>query len=34
LPVSAPISLGVIVGILAITVIASLLLPAAAEKAK
>jgi tellurite resistance protein TerC len=34
LPVSAPISLGVIVGILAVTVAASLLLPARVEKAK
>jgi tellurite resistance protein TerC len=33
-PVTAPISLGVIVGILAVTVAASLLLPAASEKAK
>jgi tellurite resistance protein TerC len=33
LPVSAPVSLGVIVGILAVTVAASLLLPATGEKA-
>jgi tellurite resistance protein TerC len=33
-PVTAPISLGVIVGILAVTVAASLLLPAVSEKAK
>jgi tellurite resistance protein TerC len=33
-PVTAPISLGVIVGTLAVTVAASLLLPAATEKAK
>jgi tellurite resistance protein TerC len=34
LPVSAPLSLGVIVGILALTIAVSLLLPAAREKAK
>jgi len=33
-PVTAPISLGVIVGILAVTVAASLLFPAASEKTK